>query len=90
MTEKTKKSNVHWNHVRQPWQSHIVNMYQLIDKHSEMFVKTGDRFHEQSYQILTDYLHSLKTHIKAQEDGLTNNFKSSIISTTNNQRGKND
>lgn len=72
MIEKTKPTNVHWDHVRQPWQKHIVNMYQLIDKHSEMYTKTGDIFHRHCYDVLTKYLCDLKAKIKSEEKELTN------------------
>ena len=57
-----------WNNFRQDWQEHIQNVYKLVDKHSELAVRTGNKFHENSYKSLTNYLHELKSWIKQNED----------------------
>lgn len=75
MSEKIDKNDFNWDHIRRPWQLHILNLYGLIDKHSEMYVKTGELFHRQSYEILTKYLASLKSYIKENEKSLTKEIK---------------
>ena len=67
-----------WNNFRKDWQEHIQNIYKLVDKHSELAVKTGDSVHTKAYESLTNYLHELKTWIKQNED-LTNNQTESKI-----------
>ena len=62
---------MNWDNFRQDWQEHIQNIYKLVDKHSELAVKTGDTFHEKQYKSLTNYLHELKGWIK-QNENLTN------------------
>ena len=59
---------MNWDNFRQDWQEHIQNIYKLVDKHSELAVKTGDPFHEKQYKSLTNYLHELKGWIKQNED----------------------
>ena len=43
---------MNWDNFRQDWQEHIQNIYKLVDKHSELAVKTGDPFHEKQYKSL--------------------------------------
>ena len=43
-----------WNNFRKDWQEHIQNIYKLVDKHSELAVKTGDPIHTKAYESLTN------------------------------------
>ena len=67
-----------WDNFRKDWQEHIQNVYKMVEKHSELAVRTGDPFHEKAYNNLTNYLHELKTWIKHNEN-LTNTANESKI-----------
>ena len=67
-----------WDHFRKDWQEHIQNIYKLVEKHSELAVRTGDPFHAKAYKNITDYLHELKSWIKHNEN-LTNKANESKI-----------
>lgn len=64
-----------WDHIRKPYQVHILNLYRLIDLHSEQYFVTQDAFHLEQYYRLVKCLEELKTWIKTKEQQNQNTFK---------------
>ena len=56
-----------WDDKRREWQTHIQSVSKAIDKHSELYTSTRDKFHWEQYTMLVTYVERLKTYIKNQE-----------------------
>ena len=63
----TRMSSDSWDQHRRPYQGHIRNIMRLIDRHSELWVTTGDEYHRRSYDRLVSYISDLKDMIKNKE-----------------------
>jgi len=67
-TSATKRNNVvSWDDIRKPHQRTIQNLMRLVDRHSELWVLTGDPWHKASYDRLTERICTLKEAIKIRE-----------------------
>jgi hypothetical protein len=57
-----------WNtSFREPWNPIIKRCLDGADLHTEIYLETGDGFHEQQAEKLRDYVRSLKDWIHATE-----------------------
>jgi hypothetical protein len=54
--------------IREPWNPKIHNILKAIDLHTEIYLQTKDKFHDDSAKLLRSYVHSLKTWILSEED----------------------
>jgi len=58
---------IEWDRIRAPYQQHIHNIQRAIDDHSRAYLVTGDPEHKQCYDLLVEYLHTVKTYITRLE-----------------------
>jgi hypothetical protein len=57
-----------WNTPkRECWNTPIHNILKAIDNHTQLWMKTGDHWHEEQAQILRKYVMDLKIWIHKQE-----------------------
>lgn len=57
-----------WNTpVRECWNAPIHNILKAIDNHTQLYLKTGDKWHIEQADFLRTYVSDLKTWIHAQE-----------------------
>ena len=54
--------------TRDPWNAKIHNILKTVDLHTELFLKTGDEFHQSQAEILRCYITNLKTWIHSNEN----------------------
>jgi hypothetical protein len=47
-------SSREWNNpIREPWNGPIHKILKAIDNHTKLYLKTGDKWHEEKAQILS-------------------------------------
>ena len=57
-----------WNTpVRECWNAPIHNILKAIDNHTQIYLKTGDKWHIEQAAFLRIYISDLKTWIHEQE-----------------------
>jgi hypothetical protein len=62
-----------WNTpVREHWNAPIHNILKAIDNHTQLYFKTGDKWHVEQANFLRSYVSDLKTWIHKEEG---NQFK---------------
>lgn len=57
-----------WNTpVRECWNAPIHNILKAIDNHTQLYFKTGDKWHAEQADFLRSYVSELKTWIHKEE-----------------------
>ena len=57
-----------WNNpTREPWNGPIHRILKAVDNHTNLYIKTGDIWHEEQAEYLRKYVAGLKTWIHKQE-----------------------
>lgn len=59
--------------TRDPWNAKIHSILKTIDLHTDLFLQTGDKFHNEQAEILRNYVFELKTWIHQQENSIKKN-----------------
>jgi len=54
--------------IREPWNGPIHRILKAIDNHTDIYIKTGDTWHEEQAEYLRQYVYRLKDWIRSQEN----------------------
>lgn len=61
--------------IRSPWNAPIHNILKAIDCHTQLYLKTGNKWHMDQANFLRTYVADLKTWIHRQEASALEEFK---------------